>query len=464
MQGSSRRHSVLDRFATRVRGDAESRSFRRQVLRLALPSIGEQLLNMSVQLVNTYLVGHLSAAALTAVGLSNTMLMLAQTFVMALATGTTALVARLSGAGDMKGASRAAQQSLVLGAGVGTLLALVLTLFSGEAIAFYRPSEEVAQIGQVYLRIASLSFTLQGVMLVGNAALRGVGDTRTPLYVMLLVNGVNVLISYSLLTGVGSIPSLGVIGPAVGAATSRAIGGIAVVVVLAVGRAGLCLRRKHWRFDLPTVRRILHVGLPAGGEQVIMRVGQTMFSRVVAGLGDVAYAAHQVAITGQSMSFMPGFGFSVAATTLVGQSLGAKDPDRARRIVKQTLLMAATMMGLLGLVLVVLAPQVMALFMPDPAVVARGVGPNRLLGVLQPVLAIMMVYSGALRGAGDTRWTLVITGLAVWLVRLPLAALLTGPLGIGLMGAWIAMSFDMASRAMLFHFRFRSGRWATVKV
>jgi len=419
---------------------------------------------MTVQLVNTYLVGHLDAASLTAVGLSNNMLMLAQTLIMALATGVTALVARQSGAGDMEGASRAAQQSLLLGAGAGTLLALLLTRFSGQAIAFYRPGQEVAQIGEAYLRVASLSFTLQGIMLVGNAALRGVGDTRMPLYVMALVNVLNIVISYSLLRGVGPIPSLGVLGPAVGAASSRAAGGIVVLLALAMGRAGLRLRRDHWRPDRVTVRRILNVGVPAGGEQLIMRVGQALFSRVVAGLGKVAYAAHSVALTGQSISFMPGFGFSVAATTLVGQSLGAGDEERARRIVRETLVMAVAMMAVLGAVLVIFAPQVMALFMPDPVVIEQGVWPNRLLGLLQPVLAVMMVYSGALRGAGDTRWTLIITGATVWLIRLPIASLLTGPLAAGLLGAWIAMGIDMIGRAALFRLRFRSGRWATIRV
>jgi len=443
-------------------GDVEARSVRAEVMRLAMPSIGEQLLNMTVHMVDTYLMGHIGAAALTAVGLSNNMVMLTQTFVMAVATGATAVVARLIGAREPQAASRVMQQSLLVGAAIGAVLTVVLSFFSVQAIGFYQPEPDVLVIGSTYMRIVAMSFLLQGILWVGNASLRGAGDTRTPLFLMLGVNALNIVTSLLFLYGVGPIPSIGVYGPAVGTAVSMSAGGAVMLLILARGRRGMRLQRTGWRPDPSVIRRVTNVGLPAGGEQLALRFGMAVFQRLVAGLGTVAFAAHSVALTGMSVSFMPGFGFSVAATTMVGQALGARDPERAKRSVREALRVSAWAMGAAGLLLVLFAGQVMSVFVDDPEVIALGIMPLQVLGMIQPLSAASMVYSGSLRGAGDTRWTLVITTLSVWVLRVPLTMLLVGPLG--LVGAWLGMATDNVARAVMVWLRYRTGRWAKVKV
>ncbi len=443
-------------------GDVEARSVRAEVMRLAMPSIGEQLLNMTVHMVDTYLMGHIGAAALTAVGLSNNMVMLTQTFVMAVATGATAVVARLIGAREPQAASRVMQQSLLVGAAIGAVLTVVLSCFSVQAIGFYQPEPDVLAIGSTYMRIVAMSFLMQGILWVGNASLRGAGDTRTPLFLMLGVNALNIVTSLLFLYGVGPIPSIGVYGPAVGTAVSMSAGGAVMLLILARGRRGMRLQRTGWRPDPSVIRRVTNVGLPAGGEQLALRFGMAVFQRLVAGLGTVAFAAHSVALTGMSVSFMPGFGFSVAATTMVGQALGARDPERAKRSVREALRVSAWAMGAAGLLLVLFAGQVMSVFVDDPEVIALGIMPLQVLGMIQPLSAASMVYSGSLRGAGDTRWTLVITTLSVWVLRVPLTMLLVGPLG--LVGAWLGMATDNVARATMVWLRYRTGRWAKVKV
>ena len=462
-RGQGRARSIASRPGG-ARDDGMTRRIRRQVLGLALPAIGEQVLMMTVGLVDTYLVGHLGASALAAVGLANQVLLLAMTLATALATGTTALVARQVGAGDWAGARTSTQQSILLGALVGGVLTLPLVFLAQPALAFFGPSLDVRAMGASYLRVASLPFIMQAILFLGNAALRGAGDTRTPLYVMALVNGLNIVISYLLIHGAGPVPAMGVLGSAVGAAVARGVGGVVILALLVRGRGRLRFQRNAWRFHPETVRRILRVGVPAGGEQLLMRGGQAAFTRVVSGLGTAAFAAHQIAIQGQSLSFMPGFGFSVAATTLVGQSLGAGRPDEARASVRESLRMAIAFMSVMGLVLVALAPQVTGLFVDDPQVIALGAQCNRILGLGQPILACMMVLPGALRGAGDTRFTLIVTTLTIWLVRLPMAIVLATTLAIGLPGVWYALLTEMALRVALFWGRFRSGKWTTIRV
>ncbi len=445
----------------RVRLGLQDQGYRR-VLALALPAVGEQLLNMAVGLTDTFMVGHLGAEAVASVGLANQAVMLVTTFFAAVATGVTALVARHVGAREGDRANVIVHQGYLLGAGIG-LIATVLALALATPImhALQAPAEVVAP-GAAYLSIVAATFLLASWLFIGNAGLRGAGDTRSPMLVMLVVNVINIAVAYAFIYGPGLLPALGVVGSAVGAAVGRGAGGLIVAVLLWRGRAGLRLRLSRLLPDKVQLRRILNIGLPAGAEQLLMRFGMTAYAMTVAALGTQAYAAHQLALQGESLSFSPGFGFAVAATTLMGQGLGAGQPARARADVSLTWRLAAVVMSVMGVIFFVFSAQIIGIFINDPAVIRMGVWPLRLVAFSQPTLATLMVLSGALRGAGDTRATLVVTAGGLWLVRLPLAILLTH--SFGLIGAWIAMSIDLNVRGLGMWLRFRSERWAHLKV
>jgi len=221
---------------------------------------------------------------------------------------------------------------------------------------------------------------------------------------------------------------------------------------------------RGWRLDFGLVKRVLGVGLPTGFERVAMRLGMMAFMRVIAGLGTVAVAAHAVALRAESLSFMPGFGFAVAGTTLVGQGLGAGDPKRAERSGYLTYQMAACLMGMMGLIFILFPQPLVRLFTDDPAVVEMAIVPLRIVGFIQPLLAAGMVFPGNLRGAGDTRFPMVVTGASIWGIRVPTAILLGLALGVGLPGAWLGMASDQAVRGIAYFLRFRSGRWKLMKV
>jgi MATE family multidrug resistance protein len=426
--------------------------------------MGEQLLNMLVGIVDTFLVGHLGAAPLAAVGLANQWVMLATTLFAAIATGSTALIARFIGAERPEDADQVLRQSILVGVLIGTVstflglsLARPATLLLGAPADVISPSTD-------YLRIVSTTMFFSTLMFIGNACLRGAGDTQTPLYVMLIVNVLNIAVAWVAINGAFGLPRMGVIGSALGAAVARLIGGILVIAILLKGRAGIRLRVRHMRPDGDMIRRILRVGLPSGAEQMLLRTGQMFFARILAELGTVAYAANQVAINAWSLSFMPGFGFALAATTMVGQRLGAEDPDAAQEQSYSAFRMGAAIMAAVGLTFLLFPAQIVGFFTSDPAVVAQGTMPLRVVGLIQPLLAASMIFAGALRGAGDTRYPMVITGGSIWLVRLPLAYLFTLVLGGGLLGAWAAMAIDMALRGVLNFLRFRAGHWKTLQV
>jgi putative MATE family efflux protein len=426
--------------------------------------MGEQLLSMTVGLVDTYLVGHLGAAPLAAVGLANQWIFAAITLFGAIATGATALIARFTGAKDEDLANEVLRQAILLGALIGVIATALGLGLAGSAVTLLGAEEEVVDLGASYLRVVASIFFFSTLMFIGNASLRGAGDTRTPLFVMLVVNVINIVVAWTAINGPLGLPQLGVVGSALGAATGRLVGGVLVIAILLKGRAGIQLKLVGWRPDLDLVRRILRVGLPTGLEQLLFRTGHMVFARILAELGTAAYAANQVAINGWALSFMPGFGFALAATTLVGQSLGAKDPEGAQQRGYTAYRLGAGLMGLVGLAFLLFPAQIVGFFTDDPQLIALGTLPLRMVGLIQPLLAATMIFAGGLRGAGDTRFPMLINGGAIWLVRLPLAYLFALVLGWGLPGAWAALILDMSLRGVLNFLRFRGGRWKTIKV
>jgi multidrug resistance protein, MATE family len=439
-------------------------AIRRDVLRLALPAMGEQLLSMMVGIVDTFLVGHLGAAPLAAVGLANQWVFMATTLFASIATGSTALIARFIGAQKPEDADQVLRQSILVGALIGVVATLLGTSLAQHAVMLLGAPADVVGLSTDYLRVVSSILFFSTLMFIGNASLRGAGDTRTPLYVMMVVNVLNVVVAWTAINGPFGLPRLGVVGSALGAATGRFAGGILVIAILLKGRAGIRLRLDHLRPDGDMIRRILRVGLPTGAEQLLFRGGQMFFARILAELGTIAYAANQVAINGWSLSFMPGFGFALAATTLVGQGLGAQDPDTAQERGYSAFRMGAGLMSLVGLTFLLFPTKIVGFFTTEPEVIAVGALPLQVVGLIQPMLAASMIFSGALRGAGDTRFPMVVTATAIWAVRLPLAYLFALVLGGGLLGAWTAMAIDMVLRGVLNFLRFRTGRWKFLQV
>jgi len=434
------------------------------VLKLALPATGEQLLSMTVSIVDTMLVGHLGASALAAVSLATQWTFMAVTLFTAVSTGSTALVARSVGGKDWDTANRTVRQSVLVGLCIGLAATALAELFAEPALAVMGAEPEVLAQGVTYMRIASSIFALSAVMFVGNACLRGAGDTRTAMMVMAVVNVLNIVVAWTAINGPFGLPKLGVAGSALGAVAGRAVGGLLVIGILLKGRSGLKLDLRHWRLDFGIIKRVLRVGLPTGIERVIMRLGMMAFVRVIASLGTVAVAAHTVALRAESLSYMPGFGFAVAGTTLVGQGLGARDPRRAERSGYLTYQMAASLMAVMGLVFVLFPQPLIRLFTDDLAVVQMAVTPLRIVGLIQPVLAATMVFAGNLRGAGDTRFPMYVTSMSIWSIRVPVASLLCLALGTGLSGAWLGMSIDQAVRGTIFFLRFKGGRWKLAEV
>ncbi len=435
-----------------------------RVLSLAWPSVMEQSLVTLIGLVDAYIVGHLGAVALAGVGLGTQVLNLTAALFTAVGVGGTALIARHIGAREPEEANRLARQAMLLAFGLGLAAALLGMALARPIVQMFGAEPDVVEAGASWLRVVAPSFATLGVLLVGTAALRGGGDTRTPLLVMVLVNIVNVAVAWTLTNGLWGLPRLGVVGTAVGAASGQVVGGLAVALLLFNGRGPLKLGWHLPRPDLARLKRILNIGLPAGAEQILLQLAQVSLAVVIAHFGTADYAAHQIGLRIAAISFLPGWGFSVAATTLVGQELGAGRPDRARQATYTSFWMALAVMTTMAVVLLFGNEAILRLFTNDEAVIQAGKVVITTSAYIQPLMAASFVFAGALRGAGDTRATMMISVATIWGLRLLVAYILGVSLGLGLLGAWLAMGLDFGVRALLFWRRFRGGRWEAMQI
>jgi putative MATE family efflux protein len=443
------------------------RTVGRQVLWLAYPVLVEQTLLYLVGFSDTLLTGwFLDVDQLAAVTVGSYLLWFLGSLLLIASAGGTAVVARLAGAGDRAGAGRMAQQAIALALGVGAVLGLAGVLAAPAIVRALGLEGASARGAGVFLRVILPVTPLVAAQTAGVACLRGIGDTRTGMYVMVLVNALNVGWSWTLVRGLGPFPALGIAGVAGGTAIAQAAGGLVVLGLLARGRSGLRLTARGLVPRLEDQRRLLRVSLPAAGESGANSLCQLWFLGLINRLGPTATAAHGVAIRCEAIAFLTIQAFAVAASTLTGQYLGAHRPDLAARAARTSWRFGTLSLLGLGVLLYFGADLLFGLFLRGgrPEVAALGVPVLRLVSFAMPFLATINVLTGALRGAGDTRWPLAIVLCGYLLVRMPLTYALATPAGLGLYGAWLAMLADLAVRGVLIAWRFLQGGWKGVRV
>jgi putative MATE family efflux protein len=458
----------------------ESPGTLRPMLRLTLPVLVEQVLHMLVGFTDMWLTGNLlSEAYVAAMTLMMYALWLVANVFAFVAVGSTAMTARFVGAGDRAVANRVMNQSVTSGL-IWSALLMAACLPAVDAFVSVMGLEgTAADAAREYLKIELC--VLPAVMMerVGIACLRGAGDMVSGLVIMGIVNLINMGMSYSLATGLGPLPELGWRGIALGTAIGHVSGATIILLLLVFGRAGFHLRLSLMRPDFDMIRRILRIGVPGGLDTLSVTVCHMFYLRLILGLGNLAAAAHGVAIQVEALAFMPGAAFQISAATLAGQYLGAGDPHRAHRSVLAACAVAMTIMVGAGAIFYWAATPLASFFLGGQSeeVVPLAARLLRIIAFVMPPLAVMMVLIGALRGAGDTRWPLAITLVGFLLVRLPLVAYLaqttwTLPLvgiaipglGLGVVGAWYAAIVDVTLRSVLLAWRFFHGGWKKVEV
>ncbi|MCD4784069.1 MAG: MATE family efflux transporter [Candidatus Eremiobacteraeota bacterium] len=442
------------------------KSVRKNITSLAIPSIGEFILHMSIGIVDLAFVGRLGAEATASSGIAWQVIWFMSMLFFGINAGTIALVARYTGAGHKEKAQAAAGQSLI----IATILSFFATLFfiyyADGILRILGAKPDITQMGASYLRILASSFMCMSLMMNITASIKSSGDTRTPMFIAGALVVLNVFLDYGLIFGKFGLPAHGFLGSAEASVIVTSLGTIFCITGIFLGWFKIKITPENFlrlRWDI--IGKILKIGLPVSLEHLFWVTAAALFVWMVARMGTVPLAVHNILLRAESFSFMPGIGFSVAARVAVGQALGEGNKAKARACAWESVKMGSVLMGAVGLVFVLFPHMFIKIFTNDPAVIAGGAETLRIIGIIQPIQGILFVLMGTLKGAGDTKATMVIAFVGLWCVRIPLAYIFGVTLGLGVLGAWgIGMTVDIALRAYLCYHRFLGGKWMKVKV
>lgn len=425
---------------------------------LALPVTVSSLLQRTEGIVAVFLVGGLGAVPIAAVGLGQLLAFIATTLVSGLSVGTNVIVAQLWGARRHRDAGEAARHFLLLSLATAILLGAAGMAGNHAAMRLLGAESGVIELALPYSTLIFLVIPFTVLLQVLSSILQGTGDTRTPMYAMMLVNLLHILIAYPLIYGRWGLPAMGVKGAAMAVGLAEATG-----VAYLMMRCGRIFKPSpHWRLDL--IRTLWDVGAPVSGERIVQQAGILIYTKLVLLYGTVTYAAHQVGLSIESLSFLPGYGFAIAAATMVGQSIGAGKYTRAKLENWEANRLAILIMAAMGVVFFFFPYALLRAFTTDAAVIELGTMFLKIVALLQIPLALTMVLAGSLRGAGDTRFIMSATLVGMWGVRVPMGLIVGLWLEWSVVYVWTAMIADWTVRMALLLWRYQSERWKAIRV
>ncbi|WP_345894780.1 MATE family efflux transporter [Natroniella sulfidigena] len=432
---------------------------------LATPAMIEMFMNTLVGLADTIMVGQgIGAEGLAAVNLANQIVFPIVFIFSAFNVGTTAIVSRCIGAGCKNRANRVASQSYMLNIIIGFLLTGVMYLFYEEIMSLFPADQKVLNITFDYLEVIIYSQLFMLLTLSLSGSFRGAGDTTTPMVVNGAINAVNILGNWLLIFGIGFFPELGIRGAAISTTLSRIVGAIIFTAIALKGDKQIRLVLRWFKIKLSLIKRLWKISWSAALEQLAMQSSFIALHYLTVMLGTIDYSVYTIIVRLESISFMPVFGISLATTTLVGQYLGAEDEDNAVRSGNLSVLCGVALALFLGVVFIIAPQQLVRIFISEAEVIETAILPLRLAGILQVPIAILIVYSGALRGAGDTWMVMLITAFRMWGLLVPMTYFVVNHTDWGLVGLYIGQNIVFTTVAIIFYLYFRTEKWVGIKI
>lgn len=464
--GNNDDYGQNDKVSEHIPEGISSKMLYKDVVRIAWPSFLEMTLTQLASMADMMMVGQLGSWAISSVGLTTQPKFLLMLMFMAMNVGATALVARYKGEGSPQKANLILRQAFFLTFVLSLASAIVGYIYAENMVRFMGATEAITlEQGTIYLKIQMLGFVPLALTSTATATLRGVGNTRIAMSYNLVSNIVNVFFNYGLINGNMGFPKLGVAGASIATVIGQSVAFVLSMTALIRGKQYIRLDiREGFKPDWQAMKSIFKIGIPSMLEQVFMRTGMILYVKTVASLGTVAYATHNVCMNIQAMSFMTGQSFGISGTSLVGQSLGKRRPDMAQAYTRHTRRVGLVIAILLSLIFFFLGKPIVSLYTKETEVIAQGARILMFVALVQPLQSSQFILAGALRGAGDTRATAVITMITVLFIRPSLALYSINVLNWGLEGAWFALLVDQAIRSLLVLFRFNSGKWKRIKV
>jgi putative MATE family efflux protein len=434
-------------------------SLGRAIVLLAVPMVLEMCMESLFSIVDVFWVAHLGADAITTVGLTETCITVLYCIALGLGMGATALVARRVGEKDEAAAALVAVQAIVVGLLVAAATAALGYANAPNLLRLMGATEDVVRIGSGYTRMMFAGSASIFLLFLINAVFRGAGDAATAMRALWIANIVNICLNPCLIFGVGPFPKLGVTGSAVGTTLGRSIGVLFQLWIFASARGRLVIRAEQLRIDLSVMVKMVRLSVSAIVQYFVQMASWIGVVRIIASFGSAAVAANTLAIRVIVFVLLPSWGMSNAAATLVGQNLGAGKPARAEKSVWRTGFYNALFLGGVGVLFIIFAPQIIALFTNDPAVAPLAVTGLRILSFGYISYAYGMVVTAAFNGAGDTSTPTMLNLFCFWMCQIPAAWLLAFHTALGPRGVFVAVILGDTLLAVSSILLFRRGKW-----
>jgi putative MATE family efflux protein len=429
------------------------------ILLLAIPMVLEMVLESVFAVTDVFFVSKLGEAAIATVGLTESMMTIVYTLAVGLSIGATAMVARRIGEHDPEGAAEAAVQTLVLGAGISVLLAIVGIVFAPALLRVMGGSGDVITGGSTFTRVMLGGNASVVMLFLINAIFRGAGDAAIAMRVLWLANGINIVLGPLLIFGVGPFPRLGVAGAAIATTIGRGTGALFALYRLFQKGRHIQVRRDHLGIRPIVMGRLVRLSGTGTLQVFIGAMSWVGLIRILSTFGSAALAGYVIAIRCVLFALFPAWGLGNAAATMVGQALGAKKPERAERAVWMASFYNLIFLGTVGVLFVAFADQIVLAFTSDPAVVPIATRGLRIVALGFPIYAYGMVMNMSFNGAGDTWTPTYLNFIVFWLLGLPSAYFFARRIGYGPDGVFWAITLEFVLLAVLSGALFKRGRW-----
>ena len=437
----------------------------KKTLKIAWPSAMEAILISLIGAIDMMMVGGLGTNAIAAVGITTQPKFLIMAFVLALNTGKTVIVSRRKGENNQEGARKALRNALIFSVGISFLSSLIGFVFSRDILMFSGANLDYINEAMIYFNIVLVGNFFYLVSLTITAAQRGVGNTKISLVTNLSANIVNVIFNYLLINGIWIFPRWGIAGAAVATSLGNIVSLILAVYNLSNKNNFLHINFKQdWSLDKKTLVSIWKISSSSLIEQVFIRIGFMMYAKAVAGLGTLQFATHYIVMQVMSITFSAGDGLSIATSSLVGQSLGARRPDLAYLHGKVSQRIGMAISFTLAVLIILNRSLIISLFSVDPKIIDLGAQILIILSFIIQFQIAQVITVGSLRGAGDVKFVAILSLLSVTIIRPLLTYFLAYSLGFGLYGAWFSVVCDQMIRFYVGRYRFKQAEWVKIEV
>lgn len=440
-------------------------SIRKAILDFSYPIVAELMLMSLIAMVNLSMVGHLGAYALSAVGLTNQPVFISLAVFQSFNIGATALISRLIGAKEYREVKGVVIQTLLMAVVLGLVLTILGVVFAKPIVVFLGAQADTVNPATMYMRYMAVGMLFQAIPTAVTSIFRGAGESKIPMRYNIVSNVINAAAGFALIYGCGLWEGFGLHGAAVATTLAKLAACVMSLYALFHNELPICISwRDRFRLDGAIIKRIMRIGTSAAGEALAMRIGFLLYTKIIADLGTVPLAAHQVVLNVTQFASNIINGLAVAASSYTGRFLGAQNPGMAEEYSKEITRMGLVFSLVMGSCFVLAGRAIARIYTADITVIGLVALVLKIAALITVPQNYLSIISGSLRGAGDTKWPLVSSVIGMVVARVSLAAVFVKVFHWGLPGAWMAAVADQSIRSVLIYYRFKSGKWKQIQV